>query len=209
MNCYDYRKKITGSMSVEFSLQFYGGPEFPLTISGSHTFVNKPLKTDLTRKEVACGPVELVNQSVVLRSLDLCEGRATLDGVLNTDQMTVTYSYEGEEPYTTLESLSLWTKSNEEGALWECNTLGTTLPMGVAYPDWSDDPYSVATRNRIDQIVAAGEKTIYFDIGNGGSTSFEPPDAPGFKWPLSGSTDTFTGNGWTKSCTITYNFAVV
>lgn len=195
-------------MSIQFSMEYDGGPTFPLKISGNHTFTHGSLKTDWTRKQLACDRNALSPQSYLLRSLNLCEGRATLQGALVTDDMTVTTTYGDDPPYTELQPLSIWTKSYDVGAQWECSSLDRLLPINLVYPEWSNDPYSVARRNQIDQIIAAGEKTIYFDIGNQGAVSSAPPDAPGFTWPKSGDSDTFTGGGWTKSCTISYTFTV-
>ena len=207
MNCYEYSKRITGSMSIQFSMSYDGGAGYPLKITGNHTFNHGALKTDWTRKQLACDRTAAAPQSYLLRSLNLCEGRATLEGALVTDDMTVTTTYGDDPPSTTLEPLTIWTYNGGLEA-WECSSLNKLLPIGLAYPDWSNDPYSVARRNQIDQIRAAGEKTIYFDIGNQGAVLPEPPGAPGFAWPKSGDNDTFTGGGWSKSCTISYTFTV-
>ena len=207
MNCYEYSKRITGSMSIQFSMSYDGGSTFPLKISGNHTFNHGSLKTDWTRKQLACDRNAPASQSYLLRSLNLCEGRATLQGALVTDDMTVTTTYGDDPPTTTLEPLTIWTQ-NLFTLDWECSSLDRRLPIGLAYPEWSNDPYSVARRKQIDQIRAAGEKTIYFDIGNEGAISTQPPDAPGFTWPKSGDSDSFTGGGWSKSCTISYTFTI-
>lgn len=201
MNCYEYSKRITGSMSIQLSVNFASEG---LTINGSHTFTHGPLKADWTRKQLACDRNAPAPQSFLLRSLDLCEGRATLDGALVTDQMTLTIT-EGSETRTELVSLVIWTYVNGDPSYWQGSSI-SLLPLGLAYPDWSNDPYSVARRKQIDQIRAIGEKTVYFDIYEG--ISPVPPDAPGFAWPKSGDNNTFTGGGWTKSCTVSYNFTV-
>jgi hypothetical protein len=200
MNCYEYSKRITGSMSIQLSVNY---TDENLTISGSHTFTHGPLKADWTRKQLACDRNAPAPQSFLLRSLDLCEGRATLDGALVTDQMTLTIT-EGSETRTELVSLVIWTFFGDP-SYWNGSSTNL-LPIGLAYPDWSNDPYSVARRKQIDQIRAIGEKTVYFDIYEGVSNF--PPDAPGFAWPKSGDNNTFTGGGWTKSCTVTYNFSI-
>jgi hypothetical protein len=194
-------------MSIQFTLDYDGGAEYPLKITGNHTFTHGSLKSDWTRKQLACNRNAPSPQSYLLRSLNLCEGRATLEGALVTDDMTVTTTYGNDPSTTTLEPLCIWTY-NAGLEAWECRSLNNLLPIGLAYPDWSNDPYSVARRNQIDQIIAGKEKTIYFDIGNDRAISTEPPDAPGFTWPKSGDNDTFTGGGWSKSCTISYTFTV-
>jgi hypothetical protein len=194
-------------MSIQFTLDYDGGAEYPLKITGNHTFTHGSLKSDWTRKQLACDRNAPAPQSYLLRSLNLCGGRARLEGALVTDEMTVTTTYGNDPSTTTLEPLCIWTY-NAGLEAWECKSLNKLLPIGLAYPDWSNDPYSVARRNQIDQIIAGGEKTIYFDIGNDGAISTEPPDAPGFTWPKSGDNDTFTGGGWSKSCTISYTFTV-
>ena len=201
MNCYEYSKRITGSMSIQLSVNFASEG---LTISGSHTFTHGPLKADWTRKQLACDRNAPASQSYLLRSLNLCEGRATLDGSLVTDQMTLTIT-QGGETRTELVSLVIWNYVSDDPPYWRGSSTNS-LPIGLAYPDWSNDPYSVARRKQIDQIRAIGEKTVYFDISEG--VSDVPPDAPGFAWPKSGDSDTFTGGGWSKSCTISYTFAV-
>jgi hypothetical protein len=202
MNCYEYSKRITGSMSIQLSVNFASEG---LTISGSHTFTHGPLKADWTRKQLACDRNAPSPQSFLLRNLDLCEGRATLDGALVTDQMTLTIT-EGSETRTELVSLVIWSYQYDEDPGFWSGSSTNLLPIGLAYPDWSNDPYSVARRKQIDQIRAIGEKTVYFDIYEGASAL--PPDAPGFAWPKSGDSNTFTGGGWTKSCTVTYNFSI-
>ena len=201
MNCYEYSKRITGSMSIQLSVNFASEG---LTISGSHTFTHGPLKADWTRKQLACDRNAPALQSYLLRSLNLCEGRATLEGSLVTDQMTLTIT-QGGETRTELVSLVIWNYVSDDPPYWR-GLSTNSLPIGLAYPDWSNDPYSVARRKQIDQIRAIGEKTVYFDISEG--VSDVPPDAPGFAWPKSGDSNTFTGGGWTKSCTISYTFTV-
>lgn len=211
MNCYELSKKIGGSFSVSFSLEYNAGSgDDKVTIEGSHEFTHGPLYTSWTRRELQCvrspRPPN-ADSSYVLRSTNLCEGRADLEGVLRpTDTMTITTTV-GSFPPQTEEATLFWWALDPSGT-WQPSDI--VFPLGIVYPEWTNDPYSVARRNSIDLIRSKEQKFFGIDYMTVGSSlpppQTYPPNCPTFTWPKSGDTDTWTDGEFRKTASITYNF---
>ena len=146
MNCYEWRKHITGSVSVNLS---YSETGEGFTISGSGTITHATLYTGWTRRELQCVGAPLTTTDPwILRGPNLCEGRALIEGVLPpSGTIAVTYTTEGLPPVVEQWSI-FWQIIGEDYRVLE-NTL---LPVSP-YPDWENDPYSVAYRAQIDGLT--------------------------------------------------------
>jgi hypothetical protein len=211
MNCYEWSKKITGSFSVSFSVDYETGTgEDKVSIKGDHEFTHGPLYTSWTRRELQCvrSPLPPNNDnSYLLRSTNLCEGRATLEGVLSPiDTMTITTTVGSFPPQTEEATLFWWDRSTD--GIWKPSD--TIFPLGIVYPKWTNDPYSVAKRNLIDLVRSREQKYYGIDFVYVGSSlpppQDYPPSCPLFKWPKTGDTDTWTDGEFKKTATVNYNF---
>lgn len=167
MNCYEWRKKITGAISVDVSLNFSGDD---YSENGSQTFSHGDLYTGWTRRELQCEGQPLGEvANWILRGQGLCEGRSYLVGRLSQQEtMTVTQTFDGT---STQYEAGLYFQVQEFG-VWK--TLPTLLPMSP-YPTWENDPYSVALRNVINGLTGNYLYAGIFDVAYG-----PPPDSIGF-----------------------------
>ena len=173
MNCWDWRKKITATVSVQGSYNFsYSSPDDPsqsYTLNGSQTFEHEAIYTEWTRRELKCIGAPLptsgnAKTDWVLRgtevddfaNFDVCKNRTTLAGNLSQkQQMTATSSKPDIYP-DQLFWLYFWTVDNN--GLWTANR---NLLQGIwIYPELENDPYSVARRKTIDGLISS--KAIYF-----------------------------------------------
>lgn len=152
VNCYEWRKHITGSVSVNFNYSETGNG---YTLTGSGTITHGPLYTGWTHYELQCigSPVVSFEEQMppwILRGNNLCEGRAFIGGHLPaTSKILMTLTQEGGPPLT-----------YEWGIFWQINsfqeegwiTVSDTLLPSSPYPDWENDPYSVAYRAETDAL---------------------------------------------------------
>lgn len=148
VNCYEWRKHITGSVSVSFQYSETGDG---YTIAGSGTITHGELYTDWTRRELQCIGMPLGDeQNWILRGPNLCEGRAQIVGMLTpTGTIPVTFTATGQPPVV-----------QEWSIFWQIETndyeiKGDTMLPVVPYPNWENDPYSVAERAQIDASLPA------------------------------------------------------
>jgi len=197
MNCYEWRKQINCTISVQVELNL----SFPnYTETGSHTFEHDAIYTAWTHRELQCegGPLSY-QPAWVLRGDNLCEGRAVLVGLLTQkDTMTVTQVIDG---VTSTYQAGLYFQRRTIGELWETTT--SLLPQSP-YPDWELDPFSTAGKNVIDSFLG---KNLYAGIYD---VAFEPPpssegfpSAPvGFKWLKDGESGENTEYGLQMSLSV-------
>lgn len=144
MNCYEWRKHITGSVAVTVSYNEVGDG---YTLSGGGTVTNKTLYAGWTHRELQCVGAPLSwPDDWILRGDNLCEGRAQIIGLLTqANTIPVTYTPEEGDPVTEEWSVYFQIVPNNY------DVISTLLPL-QPYPDWENDPYSVATRQAIDAL---------------------------------------------------------
>ena len=167
MNCFEWRKHITGNVAVTVSYNEVGDG---YTLSGGGTVTNKPLYTGWTHRELQCigGPLDWADDWI-LRGDNLCEGRAQIVGQLSqSDTIPVTYTPDEGDPIVEQWGIFFQIIPNN----YEVST--SLLPV-QPYPDWENDPYSVAMRQAIDGLQ--------FDALRVGFGSSPPPG--GFPAPNS------------------------
>ena len=156
MNCYEWRKKISGSVAVTVS--YSQSDEFSTT-SGSGTITHGPLYAGWTHRELQClGSPLTSTEDYILRGDNLCEGRAQIVGSLqqrNTITLTTT-TIDGD---TFVSEVGVYFKYVPEN--YEIRT--SLLPLNP-YPDWEDDPYSKSYRAQIDALA---EGVLRVGIGEG------------------------------------------
>lgn len=188
MNCWEWRKQITASVSADGSYNFnYSSPDTPdqsYSMSGSQTFTHNTPYTNWTRRELRCigeplPTLENPKTDWVLRGTQVpnpnnvvvCENRTTLVGNLSQiEPMTVRSSKPDIYP-DQFWWLYFWT--SQFNGVW---TASRNLLQGSwIYPSLENDPYSVAGRARIDSFIAAGQIYIYAD--------FYPTDPPPQNFP--------------------------
>jgi hypothetical protein len=199
MNCYEWRKQITVSVSVDVSY-FVATESF--TESGSGTITHDDLYTGWTHRELQCEGGPLGNPpNWALRGPNLCEGRAFITGQLTqNDTITITQTIEGQNPTTWQAGLFFETQI---GGLWYPQTSLLVYPQ---YPDWEKDPYSIANKSAIDSLTGNYLFAGIYDVEFGPPTQpSENPQGPvGLNWfkdGVSGSTDEL-------SISLTINIAI-
>ena len=227
MNCWEWRKKITASVSAEGSYSFsYTSPDQPsqsYTASGSQTFSHGTPYTAWTRRELRCegGPLpttENPKTDWVLRgtqitdpgNVDVCTNRTTLLGNLSQQQaMTVT----SNKPDIFPEQqwwLYFWT--TDFNGLWTANR--NLLQGNWIYPDLENDPYSVAGRAIIDGFISAGQIYIYADFypDDPAPQYFPPTNAIPLTWYKNGVSGEKNTSGPTttenKSLSLSITFSI-
>ena len=142
MNCYEWRKRITGSVSVAFNY-LETGPGY--TLAGSGTITHAALYTGWTHRELQCIGTPLGDEpNWILRGDNLCEGRAQIFGIL-TPENTIPVTYTPTVGTPSTEQWSIFWQVQPEGY----DTRTNLLPVSP-YPDWENDPYSVSYRAAID-----------------------------------------------------------
>lgn len=145
MNCYEWRKKISGNISVTLS---YNESTEIYNTTGSGTITHAPLYSAWTHRELQCiGAPRLPTDAWILRGGDLCQGRAIIAGDLpqaNTIKLTTT-TIDGEI-YDT--EVGIYFKIISENYRVTENLLALN-----PYPNWENDPYSKAYRAQIDSLT--------------------------------------------------------
>lgn len=145
MNCYEWRKHITGSVSVDVNYEENGDGYQTI---GSGTITHGNLYTGWTRKELQCqGRPTQEGVDWILRGSGLCGGRSILIGELfQSSTIEVTTTFQNGDPSFT-EQWGIWFQLVSENYM----PVATLLPLSP-YPNWENDPYSVATRAQIDAL---------------------------------------------------------
>ena len=172
MNCWEWRKKITASVSAQGSYSFNytspGAPSDSYTQSGSQTFSHGTPYTSWTRRELRCEGGPFTATDWVLRgsqitdpsNVNVCTNRTTLIGNLSQQQpMTVTSSKPDIFPDQQW-WLYFWT--TDFNGMWTANR--NLLQGNWIYPDLENDPYSMSGRAIIDGFISAGQIYIYADF---------------------------------------------
>lgn len=156
MNCYEWRKHITGSVAVTVSYNEVG-EEY--TVTGSGTVTNKQLYDGWTHRELQCIGAPLSwTDDWILRGDNLCEGRAQIVGLLTqANTIPVTWTPKNGEPFT--DEWSVWFQIVQN----DYEVVSSLLPL-QPYPDWENDPYSVAMRQAIDGL-ANDQLVVSFSAG--------------------------------------------
>lgn len=172
MNCYEWRKKITGSVSVTVNYSETGDG---YTVQGGGTITHGELYTGWTNRELQCEGAPLTEQANwVLRGSNLCEGRAVLVGSL-TPLNTIPVTFTPDEGDPVVEEWSLFWQI----APANYEVRGGLIPVSP-YPDWEDDPYSVASRNAINSYPVG---TMLVGIApTPPSSGFPNPNAVPIRW---------------------------
>lgn len=144
MNCFEWRKHITGNVAVTVSYNEVGDG---YTLSGGGTITNKTLYTGWTHRELQCVGAPLSwPDDWILRGDNLCEGRSQIVGLLTqANTIPVTYTPEGGDPV--IEEWSVYFQIVPNNY----DVSSSLLPL-QPYPDWENDPYSVAARQAIDSL---------------------------------------------------------
>lgn len=147
MNCYEWRKHVTGTVSVDFD---YNGTGDGFTISGAGTITHGALYTGWTRRELQClGSPQAFEPNWILRGDNLCQGRAEIVGKLTPDNtITMTITPDVGDPFETEWGI-FWQIIGEDYKVIDDNM----LPVNP-YPTLENDPYSVAFRKQIDDLTA-------------------------------------------------------
>lgn len=186
MNCYEWRKKIVVSVSANVSYNVTGQG---FTESGSGTITHGDLYDAWTRRELQCVGSPLNDPpDWALRGPNLCQGRSFIIGQLTQNNtVTITQTIDGQPPTTWQAGLFFETES--EG-LWYPQT---SLLVANQYPNWENDPYSVALRNVIDSLTGNYLYAGIYDVDFGppitpSPTPQGPVGLPWFKNGASGST---------------------
>jgi hypothetical protein len=177
MNCWEWRSKISASVSAQgeysFSYTSPDGPSQSYTLSGSQTFSHATPYTAWTRRELRCegAPIpttENPKTDWVLRgtqigedgTVDVCKNRTTLNGSLvQLEPMHITSSKPDIFPDQDW-WLYFWTTDYQ--GLWTANR--NLLQGNWIYPDLENDPYSVSGRAIIDGLISAGQIYVYADF---------------------------------------------
>lgn len=198
VNCYEWRKHITGSVAVQFTYN-ETGPGY--TLAGSGTITHGALYTGWTRRELQCEGMPLGTEDTwILRGPNLCQGRALLNGILTaTNTIPVTYT-PTTGPATTEDWAIFWQITANDYAV----VPGVLMPVSP-YPDWEDDPYSVAYRAQIDGLPVG---TLYVGIASVPPSPGAPyPSAVPLQWLKDGQTGT-SSDGFLEA-TVTCNFSLI
>lgn len=196
VNCYEWRKHITGSVSVEFNYSETGDG---YTLTGSGTITHGTLYTGWTRRELQCEGAPLGDeQNWILRGPNLCEGRAQILGILTpSGTVTMTFTPQGQPPVT--EEWSIFWQVQPEGY----DTRTNLLPVSP-YPDWENDPYSVSYRAAID---ASPPGTMLVGIApTPPDSGFPAANAVPIRWLKNGESGT-SANGFLDA-TVTCSFTI-
>lgn len=144
MNCHEWRAKITANVSV--AVQYTNSGE-GYTVSGGGTVTHGGLYTGWTRRELQCfGYPISEEQNWILREPNLCFGRAFVRGILTpSSKIKLTTTITGQPPFETEHDI-YWQAAFDQYQIRE-----GLLPLDP-YPDWENDPYSVAYRKQIDAL---------------------------------------------------------
>lgn len=199
VNCYEWRKHITGSVSVNFNYSETGDG---YTLAGSGTITHGTLYTGWTRRELQCLGMPLGDeQNWILRGPNLCEGRAEIRGLLTAaNTIPVTFTPSVGDPVVEDWAIFWQIAAND----YEVKD-GTLLPVFTPYPDWENDPYSVAYRAQID---ASTPGAMYVGIAPSVPFSgFPSPYGVPIQWLKNGESGT-SGNGYLNA-TVTCSFTIV
>ena len=194
MNCYEWRKHITGSVSVTVN---YNEATEAYTASGSGTVTHGALYSGWTHRELQCLGAPLAYQpDWILRGDNLCEGRAQLVGVLTqANTIAVTITPTGGDPY--VEDRPIYFKLPAD----DYSVTEGMLPLSP-YPNWENDPYSVATRAQIDALTQD-----FLRVGLGtGSPGFPAANEVSLRWLKDGLTG--TSEDGTLTVTLGVNFTL-
>lgn len=197
MNCYEWRSQITGSISVTVNYSETGDG---YTLQGGGTITHGPLYTGWTNRELQCEGAPLTEQqNWVLRGSNLCEGRAVLVGSLTPlNTIPVTYTPDEGDPVTEEWSL-FW-----QLAPSDYEVRGGLIPVSP-YPDWENDPYSVAYRNAIDSAPIG---TMLVGIApTPPSPGFPNPNAAPIRWLKDGESGQSASGFLTASIAVTFTLA--
>lgn len=165
MNCYEWRKKINVNVSATIVYNVSGAG---YTESGSGTITHGNLYNAWTHRELQCEGAPINNPSDwALRGPNLCIGRSFIIGQLTqSDTITITQTIDGQPPTTWEAGLFFETFSD---GLWYPQT---SLLVYSQYPDWENDPYSVAYRNVINGLTGNYLCAGIYD------TQYGPPTFP-------------------------------
>ena len=213
MNCWEWRSRITATVSVEASYSFsYSSPDDPTdsyTLEGTHVFTHGDPYTNWTRRELRCEGQPIPTPSNpktnwVLRGgqvenppdVDICHNRTTLAGNLSPDSPMILRSSKPDIIPDREVWLYFWTPLN---GIWEAKR---TLLLGAwIYPDLENDPYSVAGRAIIDQFIADEQIYIYADFyeTDPPPLAFPPAGSIPLSWYINGATGTVTDSSDTTS----------
>lgn len=197
VNCYEWRKQITGSVSVDF---IYSETGDNYTLTGSGTITHGPIYTGWTRRELQCLGMPFGDEpNWILRGPNLCEGRAELRGILTAaNTIPVTFTPNVGDPVVE-DWLIFWQIAANDYEVKD----STLLPVFTPYPDWENDPYSMAYRAQIDASTPGAMLVgIAPVVPLSGSPS--PYGVP-IRWLKNGESGT-SGNGFlnaTVSCSFT------
>jgi len=197
MNCYEWRSKITGSVSVIVNYSESGDG---YTLQGGGTITHGPLYTGWTNRELQCEGAPLTEQqNWVLRGSNLCEGRAVLVGTLTPlNTIPVTYTPDEGDPITEEWSL-FWQLAPEN---YEARA--GLIPVSP-YPDWENDPYSVAYRNAIDSAPIG---TMLVGIAlSAPPTGFPASNFVPIRWLKNGESGLSADGFLTASIAVTFTLA--
>lgn len=172
MNCYQWRKNIVASVSASIIYNVNGAG---YTESGNGTITHGTLYKAWTHRELQCEGAPINNSSDwVLRGSNLCYGRSFIVGQLSQNNtITITQTLDGQPPTTWQAGLFLETYFD---GLWYPQT---SLLVDAQYPDWENDPYSVAVRNVINNLTGNYLHAGIYDTQYGPPTFASPiPQGP-------------------------------
>ena len=185
MNCYEGRKKITGSVAVTVS---YSQSDETSTTSGAGVITHGPLYTGWTHRELQCVGSPLTStDDYILRGDNLCEGRAQIVGSLQ-QRNTITLTTTTNDGQTFESEVGIYFKYVPDN--YDVRT--TLLPLNP-YPDWENDPYSKSFRAQIDGLA---EPVLRVGLGEGTPGSPSPSEValPWLKDGVSGVSENGTLN---------------
>lgn len=195
MNCFEWKKHITGNVAVTVSYNETGDG---YSITGGGTVTHGELYAGWTRRELQCEGMPMGAPDNWILRPNLCEGRSVLIGLLTPlNGITITQNYEGLDPI--VENWPVWFQA------FPSNYEATTglLPMSP-YPDWENDPWSVASRAAIDGLTFSA---LYVSVSQfPPSPEFISPSAVPLRWLKDGESGTSPDGFATASLTL--NFAI-
>lgn len=147
MNCYEWRKKITGNVTVNISINVI---EDSYTLTGSAAITHDELYSEWTHRELQClGEPKTTQENWILRGNNLCIGRSQITGFLTQrDKIKITITSKEDPPADPITFDSSIYFAFADPSIPATQSL---LPLSP-YPDWEDDPYSVAFRKQINDL---------------------------------------------------------
>lgn len=193
MNCYEWRKKITGSVLVSVTVS---EKTDSYDMTGGGTITHGPLYTGWTHRELQCfGTPQTSQPNWILRGDNLCAGRSQIGGTLTQEnEITITITPKQGSPFSF--NTSIYFRFADPSTP-ETQSL---LPLNP-YPNWENDPYSVAERNYIDNLQF---DYLFLGVGGIGGGSPNPYEVP-FKWLKSGLTSQSPNNVVSASLTVSFS----